>query len=204
MGLSRCTWGPLSPLSRNVAIVSVSGADISCFSAKAANRPRAVSASISPQSAAWHALKAMECAVSLIENGHSTKCRYAPCDRPRKAEFPSLCDGSQRCVCGCPGLASLLIIAHMMRATLLATGTAATIRGFRPRIAASQLSGNMLLRTIQRIRHMAPTMSSFRISVCPILLTRTSRVLPSVECCLGTRCRWHYRIATRAAPDLRS
>jgi len=31
----------------------------------------------------------------------------------------------------------------MMRATLLATGTAATIRGFRPRIAASQLSGNI-------------------------------------------------------------
>jgi hypothetical protein len=53
----------------------VSGASKSCYSAKAANRPRAASASISPRNAALHALSAAETA--LIVHGKIGCLQYA-------------------------------------------------------------------------------------------------------------------------------
>ena len=79
------------------------------------------------------------------------------------------------------------MIAQMIRAILFASATAATMRGLRPTSLPSQLSGMTPLRMIQRILLMAPTISSLRMSVCPILLTPPSRVLPPVDLCLGTR-----------------
>jgi hypothetical protein len=46
-----------------------------------------------------------------------------PRDRPRKAELPRLCNGSRRCVCGCPRFGKkILLMAVRRRGVLLVVG----------------------------------------------------------------------------------
>lgn len=61
------------------------------------------------------------------------------------------------------------------------------MRGFRATRLASHRLALPPLRTTQRITLMAPTISSLRMSHCPILLTAPSRVLPPVDLCRGTK-----------------
>ena len=74
-------------------------------------------------------------------------------------------------------------IAHSVRAILLASAIAATLRGLRWRIECSQDPGVVPLRVAHRMTDIAPIISSRRISRCPIFDVRPKICLP--ELCLN-------------------
>lgn len=79
------------------------------------------------------------------------------------------------------------ISAQAVRAILLASATATSIRGFLANMRANQdPSGAPPRRTAARTTDMAPMMSRRLISRCPIFDVRPNRVLPPVECWRGT------------------
>ncbi len=73
------------------------------------------------------------------------------------------------------------------RAIRFANATATTILGGVSSIWASQGSTQRFRRSIELITDIAPMMSNRRTSFWPIFVTRPSRYLPPVECCLRTR-----------------
>lgn len=70
---------------------------------------------------------------------------------------------------------------------ILGVWAATTMRGLRNSRRPSQLSAVGPRRHIHRMRLMAPTIKSLRMSSWPIRLMPPSRVLPPDENCLGTR-----------------
>ena len=80
-------------------------------------------------------------------------------------------------------------MAHTMRAILLASATAASLRGLRASKASSQGEASLAPGRTWRITALAPTTSRVRSRRLPARLMRPSRVLPPVECCRGVRPR---------------
>ncbi len=129
MATAQRTCGPSSCCRPRLAITLVCcGASRLCFSAKAAKRPCAVSASISPRSAALQALSAIACAASLNEAGHSAKCRYASITVCTSAGNPR----PTRTTSGCSNISDFTTpssqLAMLMGATTLAPISRVSIR----------------------------------------------------------------------------
>jgi hypothetical protein len=95
--------------------------------------------------------------------------------------------GQQTAPVGSLWSSSRTSVAQSMRAILLASAIATSMRGFRASIRASHDPGRPPPRPRQWTINIAPTISRRRMSRCPIFEVRPSFCLPPLECYRGTR-----------------